>query len=94
MAHPTRGFRFSGHGINKGIVGDTVHLDAGATLQAMAPTRAHIRLIHCGSIVASVSNGQNLTFTPMEPGAYRVECLLPYEGRERGWIFSNPIFLQ
>lgn len=94
MPHPTRGFRFSGHGINKGIAGDTVRLDAGATLQAMAPARAHIRLLHNGSVVANEPNGQNLTYTPLEPGAYRVECLLPYEGRERGWIYSNPIYLQ
>jgi hypothetical protein len=94
MPYPTRGFRFSGHGLNKGITGDTVRLDAGATLQAMAPARANIRLIHNGCVVASMPNGQNLTHTPVEPGAYRIECLLPYEGRERGWIYSNPIYLQ
>jgi hypothetical protein len=94
MPQPTRGFRYSGHGLDKGIMGDNVRLDAGATLQVMAPARAHIRLIHRGSVVASQPGGQNLTYTPVEPGAYRVECLLPYEGRERGWIYSNPIYVQ
>ena len=43
MAHPTRGFRFSGHGATKGIMGDEIKLDGGATLQIMAPARASIR---------------------------------------------------
>lgn len=94
LAYPTRGFRFSGHGATKGIMGDTVRLDVGATLQVLAPVRATIRLIHQGVVVAESANGQNLTYTPLEPGAYRVECLLPFEGSERGWIYSSPIYLR
>ncbi len=93
MPRSTRGFRFTGQGINKGTMGDTIKLDAGATLQALAPAKAHIRLICHGQVVAEVQNEPNLTHIPIEPGAYRVECLLPYEGKERGWIYSNPIFL-
>lgn len=93
MAHPTRGFRFSGQGIDKGIMGDEIKLGAGATLQALAPVRADIRLIRHGQIVAEVQNEQNLTHMPIEPGAYRVECRIPFEGQTRGWIFSNPIYL-
>ena len=93
MAHPTKGFRFSGKGQNKGIMGDRIRLDAGATLQVYAPRRAHIRLIHRGEVVAEVQNEQNLTHMPVEAGAYRAECYIPYEGQERGWIYSNPIYL-
>lgn len=93
MAHPTRGFRFSGQGINKGTMGDEIKLGAGATLQALAPVRADIRLIHHGQTVAEVHHEQNLTHMPIEPGAYRVECHIPYEGHKRGWIYSNPIYL-
>ena len=93
MAHPTNGFRFSGQGINKGTMGDEIKLDAGATLQILAPVKANIRLIRHGEIVAEVQNEQNLTHTPIEPGAYRAECRIPFEGKLRGWIFSNPIYL-
>ncbi len=94
MAYPTRGFRFSGHGVTRGIMGDQVALDVGATLQVLAPARAHIRLIYNGAVVAETLTSQSLTYTPVEEGAYRVECLILYEGRERGWIYSNPIYLR
>lgn len=93
MAHPTRGFRFSGQGVNKGSMGDEIKLDAGATLQVLAPVRANIRLIRHGEVVAEIENEQNLTHMPVEPGAYRAECYIPYEDKLRGWIFSNPIYL-
>jgi hypothetical protein len=93
MAHPTKGFRFSGQSINKGIVGDKIQLDAGATLQVLCPARANIRLIRHGKIVAQIKNETNLTHIPIDEGAYRAECSILYEGKERGWIYSNPIYL-
>lgn len=93
MVHPTKGFRFIGQGLNKGRIGDQIQLDAGATLQVSVPARADIRIIRHGEIVAEIHNETHLTHIPTEPGAYRVECLLPYQGKKRGWIFSNPIYL-
>jgi hypothetical protein len=93
MAHPTKGFRFSGQGVNKGIVGDKIQLDAGATLQVRIPSRAHIRLIRHGEVVAEIENETHLTHIPVDEGAYRAECTIQYEGQERGWIYSNPIYL-
>lgn len=93
MAHPTKGFRFSGQGVDKGIIGEKVQLDAGATLQVMVPKRANIRLIRHGKIVAQVKNETHLTHIPVEEGAYRAECFIEYEHQERGWIYSNPIYL-
>jgi hypothetical protein len=92
-ATPTRGFRFTGHGVEKGLVGDRIQLDVGATLQVRTPTRCSIRLIWRGKTVAETQNETNLTFIPVESGAYRVECFIDFKGRERGWIFSNPIYL-
>lgn len=94
MPHPTKGFRFTGQSLNKGIMGDDVKLDAGATLQAIAPTACHMRHIRHGKVVAEASNSTNLTHIPTAPGAYRVECYIPYWGKKRGWIFSNPIYLR
>lgn len=93
MPHPTKGFRFSGKGRDRGIMGDRIKMDAGATLQVHAPMKAPMRLIRFGEIVAEVENKTTLTYTPMEPGAYRVECDIQYHGRTRGWIYSNPIYL-
>jgi hypothetical protein len=93
MAHSTKGFRFTGQGLNKGAIGDKIQLGAGATLQVRAPIRTKIRLICHGNVVAQTQNATNLTHIPVEPGAYRVECAIPYLGRERGWIYSNPIYL-
>lgn len=93
LPHPTKGFRFTGQGINKGSMGDKVRLDAGATLQVKTPVPANIRLIRYGEVVAAIQNKTHLTYIPVDEGAYRVECTLPFEGKERGWIYSNPIYL-
>jgi hypothetical protein len=93
LPHPTKGFRFTGQGINKGSMGDKVRLDAGATLQVKTPVPANIRLIRHGKVVAASANQTNLTYIPVDEGAYRVECTLPFQGKERGWIYSNPIYL-
>jgi len=91
----TSGFRFTVQGIQKGIVGDEMPLGAsGATLQVKAPARCRIRIIRHGVVVAEVERESNLAYMPSQPGAYRVECYIPYEGRERGWIYSNPIYLR
>jgi hypothetical protein len=94
MPHPTNGFRFTVQGERRGHMGDEMVLGQGATLQISAPTRCHIRLIRHGEVVAEVEGSGNLTYVPTEPGAYRAECLIAYEGRERGWIYSNPIYLR
>lgn len=93
MPGPTADFRFTVQGVTKGIIGDQLPLGTGATLQVRAPGRCRIRIIRHGEVVAEVERESNLAYMPTEPGAYRVECYIPYEGRERGWVFSNPIFL-
>ncbi|MCI0579375.1 MAG: CehA/McbA family metallohydrolase [Chloroflexi bacterium] len=93
MPHSTKGFRFTGQSLTKGVMGDEIKLDVGATLQVRTPAPCHIRLIWQGKVVAEIQNDTNLTHIPVEPGAYRVECTIPYLGRERSWIYSNPIYL-
>lgn len=94
MPHPTNGFRFSVQGERRGNMGDEMMLGAGATLQVSTPARCRIRLVRHGAVVAEANQATNLTYVPQEPGAYRVECLTFYEGQERGWIYSNPIYLR
>ena len=97
MPASTADFRFTVKGAQgqKGIIGDEMTLGAaGATLQIKAPARCRIRVIRHGKVVAEAERDTNLAYMPSEPGAYRVECYIPYEGRERGWIYSNPIYLR
>ena len=94
MPHMTTGFRFTVQGERNGVMGDEMVLGSGATLQISTPTRCKIRLIRHGKVVAEVERATNLAHVPAEPGAYRVECLIDYEGQERGWIYSNPIYLR
>ena len=76
MPHSTRGFRFSGKGRDEAIMGDCIKMDAGATLQVLTPIKAPIRLIRHGEIVAEEANSNTLTYSTIEPGAYRVECTI------------------
>lgn len=94
LPRSTSGFRFSAQSRSRGIMGDEIRLDTGATLQIRAPAKCRIRLLHNGELVAEAENETQLTHIPIEPGAYRVECRIEYQGRERGWIFSNPVYLK
>jgi hypothetical protein len=94
MAGATNEFRFTVQGVKNGIMGEEIPYGMGATLQIKAPARCRIRVIRHGHVVAEVERESNLAYIPTEPGAYRVECLIAYEGRERGWIYSNPIYLR
>lgn len=94
MPGSTNEFRFTVQGVRSGVMGDEMPLSTGATLQIKAPSRCRIRVIRHGEVVAEVERESNLTYIPDEPGAYRVECHTFYEGEERGWIYSNPIYLR
>jgi hypothetical protein len=91
----TRGFRFSAHGQHgTTIMGGNIRLGPGVTLQALAPARSHIKIIHQGKVVAESEGRENLTITAQEPGAYRAEVYHMYQGQERAWILSNPIYIE
>lgn len=90
---PTRGFHFiieDGEGQHS--MGETVKLDTGATATIRLPEKAKIRLIHNGRLIREQSNTDRLVHAISEPGFYRVECKINFLGKERGWIYSNPIF--
>ncbi len=93
LLHPTRGFRFSAQGQNRGTMGDTILFNERATLQVFLPTKARIEVIFQGELIAEGVDAVTLLTEVERPGAYRVACYLPHKGRERGWIYSNPIYL-
>jgi hypothetical protein len=91
----TNGFRFSAHADRgEAIMGDSLELGFGVTLQIHLPRQAQIRLIKDGRVINIWRGTQSAVHTVREPGAYRVEVQLHYLGKLRGWIFSNPIFIQ
>jgi hypothetical protein len=95
MPGETRGFRFSANGqYGTAIMGGSIRLGPGVTLQALAPARSHIKLICGGEVVVESFGRENLTYTAQTVGAYRIEVWLEYKGQERCWILSNPIYIE
>jgi hypothetical protein len=92
---PTRGFRYSAQGQNtSAVMGESIRLGHGVTLQVLAPARARIRIIRYGEVVAEDHNVENLTLVVREEGAYRAEVWRTYRELERAWIISNPIYVE
>jgi hypothetical protein len=81
---PARGFRFAG-------MGSVV--SAPFQVVAHVPRPATLRLL-CGGRVVRETHGLSLDHVASEPGAYRVEALLPAYGRQRMWIISNPVYVR
>lgn len=89
-----RGFTFTAFTDAKTInMGETLNIQGGGTLQARLPQPAELRLIKDGKVIYQSSGMERLSYPVHEPGAYRIECYREYHGQQRGWIFSNPIFL-
>jgi hypothetical protein len=87
------GFSFSGRsGSQTAGMGDSLILEKEAVLQVRSPHPAKLRLLKDGRLVAQ-RQGCQLSWTATEPGVYRVEAYRRYWGLERGWVFTNPIYV-
>lgn len=92
---PTRGFRFTAQGKTGSVwMGDELACESGVTLQIRLPLRVECHLLRNGNLVKIWKNRDTCTLITTEPGVYRVEVYLPYKGRRRGWIYSNPIYVR
>ncbi len=74
-------------------MGDEIALDEQPTLQVSSPLAAELRLLRDGREVAR-AHGRELAYSAGQPGVYRVEARRRYRLRQRGWIFSNPIYVR
>jgi len=91
---PPRGFRFVGKsGDQQAIIGDSLPLDKTATLYISSPRKAKLRLIHNGQLIIETYNSF-LHWSVTQPGVYRVEAYHHVWGKERGWVFTNPIYIE
>jgi hypothetical protein len=92
------GFRFelavgpSGPGGYAGM-GAEVKFSVGRRLVARFPVSCHIRLLNNGEVIDE-GHGDRREWAVREPGAYRVEGWLSLDGEERGWVYSNPVYIR
>jgi hypothetical protein len=94
LAGECRGFRFAASGRSGYVsMGDEIHLDGPVTLRANAPLPADIRLIKDGVRVARV-RGRKLIYETRQAGVFRIEMYRRYWVKQRGWVFSNPIYVR
>jgi hypothetical protein len=91
----TRGFRFTAQGRDQtGIMGDEMTLNSGVTFQIRLPFANPCRLIKDGEVFKTFEGRDIYTQIISQPGVYRVESYLHFLNEERGWIFSNPIYVR
>lgn len=91
----TRGFRFKAQGIDDTVImGDSIAAKHGVTFQVKFPLKVPARLVRNGKVVADWGPREYHTYLTSEPGVYRVEASIPFKGRDRGWIYSNPIYVE
>ncbi len=76
-----------------GLMGDSLALDQIKTLQVESPLPGRIRIKRNGKILAEQAPVYQLSFSPQQPGTYRVEVALEIGGKWVPWIYSNPIYV-
>lgn len=87
------GFGFSARsGGHEATMGETLAFRDMVELRVSVPGRARVRLLRNGQAVAQAVDSR-LQLVSHVPGVYRVEAYRRHAGRERGWIFSNPIYI-
>ena len=91
----TRGFSFTAEtDTTKVSMGQSILIDKGATLRIHLPRPVRTQLIYNGMVVKQWEGNTQLVTTADKAGAYRVECSIHFRGMERGWIYSNPIYVE
>lgn len=90
----TRGFRFTAQGMDRKVwMGDSLSGQQGVTFQIRLPRAVPCRMIHNGRLAKAWERRDTITYITHEPGAYRVEADIEFQGKIRGWIYSNPIYV-
>ncbi len=77
-------------GANRVTFGETLCTKRSAVFRVCVPRKARLRLLHDGRMVAEC-RGRTLEYRTEDRGVYRFEAYRSFWGRQRGWIFGNPI---
>jgi hypothetical protein len=89
-----KGFSFGAtSGPAHAIMGDSLTVANSAMLHVASPLPAKLRLLWNGRVIAE-TEGRELRWETNAPGVYRVEAYRHYWGWRRGWVFTNPIYLE
>lgn len=80
-------------GDDEATMGETLGLKDTLELRVSLPAPARLRVLRDGKAIAQ-TGGKHLTLIAHKPGTYRVEVYRRYRGKERGWVFSNPIYVR
>ncbi len=75
------------------IMGDEVRFQPARRLIAKFPAPCRIRLKRNGKTIAE-RLGDQLEYAVDAPGVYRIEGWVELGGEERGWLYSNPIYVR
>lgn len=94
LIKPGKGFRFQlTDGRQLTQMGDAIKFTQEQKLVTFIPGKAECRLIRDGKVIErSITSGEFI-YNIDQPGIYRLECYRRYLGKKRGWIFSNPIYV-
>ena len=91
----SKGFRFHiNNNNNQILMGESHRFENKMKLQVILPHTAECIIIKNGKEYLHISRTNDVVITIPSPGIYRVECYKRYLGRRRGWIFSNPIYIE
>ena len=91
---PTRNFRFTARSlVGSAEIGDELSSKGGVTIQIRLPRLAECSLVKDGKPVRTWHKHELCTYITSDPGVYRVEAYIQYLGMRRGWIYSNPIYV-
>ncbi|MFN8472053.1 MAG: CehA/McbA family metallohydrolase [Anaerolineae bacterium] len=91
----TRGFEFAAYRVRTRVaeMGDAIGLEKKLRLRIRSPRRADLRLVHNGQVIRR-TRGWSLNHDVVEPGVYRVEAYRRHLRHARGWVFTNPIYVE
>ena len=96
-AGSARGFRFAASAERGNpLMGDEVTNRNGLTLQLAAPANCDLRLLRDGREIGRWDNQSHAAHVVPAGagGVFRVEAYRAFQGRRRGWIYSNPIYVR
>jgi hypothetical protein len=89
-----QGFSFvAASGDKKASMGDSLPLETTVHFTVTSPAKAKLRLLKDGQLLTE-TQGQSLVWQSNEPGVYRVEAYRNYWAETRGWVFTNPIYVE
>ncbi len=88
------GLLFTGRcGWQTALMGDSLRLEGKAALRVASPLRGKIKLLRNGEVIASAT-GTSLEVEVAQPGVYRAEIYRWFWGATRGWVYTNPIYVE